>query len=69
MGKRDESKVYGVNACRALFLRRGQSILRVYIREDRVPAFRDLLAMCARVRIPYRVVPDADLEAVTESRH
>jgi TrmH RNA methyltransferase len=69
MGKREESKVYGVNACRALFLRRAQSVVRVYIREDRVPAFRDLLAMCARVRLPYRVVPDADLEAVTESRH
>jgi TrmH RNA methyltransferase len=69
MGKRDESKVYGVNACRALFLRRAQAIVRVYIRDDRVPAFRDLLAMCARVRLPYRVVPDRDLEAVTESRN
>jgi TrmH RNA methyltransferase len=64
-----ESRVYGVNACRALFVRRVGDIIRVYLTEEQLPAFGDLLSTCARLRRPYRIVSTSELEAVTESRH
>jgi TrmH RNA methyltransferase len=64
-----ESKTYGVNACRALFLRRPADILRVYLVQELVGAFGDLLSSLARMRRPYRIVAPAELEAITESRH
>jgi RNA methyltransferase, TrmH family len=64
-----ESRVYGGSACRALFVRRVSDIIRVYLTEDRMRDFGDLLSTCARLRLPYRIVPPAELEAVTESRH
>jgi TrmH RNA methyltransferase len=64
-----ETRVYGKSACRALFVRRVGDIIRVYLTEDRVRDFGDLLSTCARLRVPYRIIPPAELEAVTESRH
>jgi TrmH RNA methyltransferase len=64
-----ESRVYGKSACRALFVRRAGDILRVYLTEERVRDFGDLLSTCARLHLPYRIIPAEEMEAVTESRH
>jgi RNA methyltransferase, TrmH family len=64
-----ESKVYGVHACRAVFKRRPDDVLKAFLSEERAPAFGDLMAYMARQKRPYRVVPDEDLEKLTESRH
>ena len=64
-----EIKVCGRHACRALFERRAGQILRVYIAEELVRSFGDLLHACAERRRPYRVVGADELERITESRH
>jgi TrmH RNA methyltransferase len=69
MSRRDERKVYGVHACRALHERRPEDILRVYLTEPLVPQFRLLLRQCAENRRPYKIVPSAELVSITESRH
>ena len=70
MRKRDgESKVYGANACRAVAVRRRDDVLKVFLTEERAQAFGDLLKFCAQHHRPYRIVPDEDLEKLTESRH
>ena len=70
MGRRaGETRVSGVNACRALFIRRATDIIRVYLIEERVRDFGDLLSSCARLRLPYKIVAEHELEALTESRH
>ncbi len=61
--------VYGRNACRALFERRPGAVVRVFLCEDRVPEFSELLRHCARHRLPYRIVPPEELERVCRSRH
>jgi RNA methyltransferase, TrmH family len=66
---REEIKVYGEHACRALFERRPDDLLRVYLTEDRLKRFGDVLRHCARLRRPYRVVPAEELAAITESTH
>jgi TrmH RNA methyltransferase len=64
-----EIKVCGRHACRALFERRAARILRVYLVQDLVKPFGDLLHACAELRRPYKIVAPEELERLTESRH
>ncbi len=65
----NEIKVCGRHACRALFERRPQQILRVYLTEEMLTPFGDLAHDCAARHRPYRVVSAEELERITESRH
>ncbi len=69
MPRKNEIPVHGRNACRALFTRRPEAILRVYVTRERAREFGELLRHCARRRLPYRVVPAEQVEAVSRSRH
>ena len=70
MRKREgESKIYGAHACRAVATRRRDDVLKVFLSEERSREFGDLLKWCAQQHRPYRVVPEGDLEKLTESRH
>jgi TrmH RNA methyltransferase len=62
-------KIHGQHACRALFARRPEKIVRVYIAADLVKPFGDLLRACAERRLPYKIVAPEELEALTESKH
>ena len=64
-----ELKVCGRHACRALYERRADRILRVYLTKELVKPFGDLLHACAERRRPYKVVEPEELEKLTESRH
>jgi TrmH RNA methyltransferase len=66
---RDEVKIHGRHACRALFERRPQSIVRVYLTAELTKPFGDLLHACAAHRLPYKVVTPEELEKLTESKH
>lgn len=64
-----ELRLHGLAACRAVFARRPWAIRKVYLTEARIPQLRDVLAWCARERIGYRMVADADLERLSRSTH
>lgn len=64
-----EIKICGQHACRAVFERRPDDILRVFLTEPLVQPFGDQLRACAQARRPYRVVADAELERIAASRH
>src|SRR5207253_9228121 len=66
---RDEMKIHGRHACRALFERRPNSIVRVYLTAELTKPFGDLLRACAAHRLPYKVVTPEELEKLTESKH
>lgn len=69
-GRRSEEvKVSGKHACRALFERWPDRIIRAYITEATIPEFRDLLKYCAQNRRAYHVVEDEELERVSASAH
>jgi TrmH RNA methyltransferase len=69
-GPRDaEVRVCGRHACRAVFERRTDQILRVYLLRELVDSFGELLHACARLRRPYKIVAADELERITESRH
>ncbi|MBI1944169.1 MAG: rRNA methyltransferase [Deltaproteobacteria bacterium] len=64
-----ELKVAGANACRALWTKRPDDVRRVYVTEEQVAAFADVLKECARRRIAYHVKASADLDQVAETVH
>lgn len=59
----------GQNACRALWLKRPDDVRRVYVTEEQVAPFGDVLKECARRRIAYHVKTSADLDQVAETVH
>jgi TrmH RNA methyltransferase len=66
---RDEVRVYGLNACLALFARRPHDVRKVYLLESRIPALKAVLAWCVQKKLGYRVVENADLDKLTASQH
>lgn len=65
----DEQRLYGVNACLASFAARPGALRKVWLREDRIPRLKAVLAWCVQQRIGYRVVADVDLEKLSGSEH
>jgi len=65
----DEMRVYGINACMAVFQRRPDDVRKVYLLESRLAALKPVLAWCVDKRLGYRVVEAADLDKLTQSQH
>jgi len=66
---KDELRVYGFNAVRAVFAQRAQAIRKLYLAEQRIPQLQPLLAWCVKRRIGYRVVEESDLGKLAASSH
>ena len=66
---RKELKYYGSAACLALWQRRPQDIIRIYLEESRLPQFSAMLKWAAAQRKAYHLVKAEDLENLTESIH
>jgi TrmH RNA methyltransferase len=64
-----EMKVYGRNACLALWQNRAVDIIRIYVVEARLKEFGPLLKWCAREKKAYHVVSPDDLAKVAQSVH
>jgi TrmH RNA methyltransferase len=65
----DELRVFGLNACLAVFAKRPQAIRKIYLVESRLPALKAVLAWCARERIGYRIVAADDLARLVKTEH
>ena len=65
----DEMRVYGINACLALFARRPHDVRKVYLLEQRIPDMKAVLAWCVQRKLGYRVVEASDLDKLTASQH
>ena len=62
-------KTYGRNACRALFEARPADLRRVWLTEDAMGPFGDVLRELAHQRKPYKLVPPGELERVAGAKH
>ena len=65
----DEMRVYGINACLAVFQRRPDDLRKVYLTESRLGVLKPVLAWCVERRLGYRVVGTEDLDKLTQSQH
>lgn len=64
-----EEMFHGVRACEALFARRPQDIVRVYVAEGRRRQFGKLTVWCAEHRKGFQIVADENLQRLTGSLH
>lgn len=64
-----EMRLYGRNACLAAFAARPDNLRKIYLTEARLGDLKPALAWCAKHRLGYRIVENADLDKLTGSRH
>lgn len=64
-----ETRIFGINACLAVYQHRPQAIRKIYVTEGRLDRFRSVLTWCAGERIGYRIVANSDLDKLTQSQH
>ncbi len=67
--QRKELKYYGLHACLSLWEKRPQDIIRVYLDQSNVNTFTPLLKWCAQQKKAYHIIPDAELDKVSDSVH
>jgi TrmH RNA methyltransferase len=67
--QRREVKIYGFNACAALWEHRRDDIIRVYVRSSERGKWSALLKWCAEKRLAYHLVEDEELERVSGTLH
>ena len=60
---------HGLRACEAIFAKRPQAIVRLYVSEGRRRQLAKLIEWCARERKGFQVVGDENLERLTKSIH
>lgn len=69
MSHKKEIKYYGLHSCLALFKARKDDIIRIYLDETNVKAFKSALKWCSEHKKAYHIVSAAELEKVTSSVH
>ena len=65
----EEARVYGENACQALFQSRPESIVRAWFIQSVTPRFKEALRWMAANRKAYHVVDDAELAKASGTEH
>ncbi len=64
-----EQRIYGINACLALFQHRPQDLRKVWLLESRLTKLKAVVAHCVSQRLGYTVVSDDDLRRLSGSEH
>jgi TrmH RNA methyltransferase len=64
-----EETYHGLRACEALFARRPDEIVRVYLTSHRKQRLASLLAWCAEHRRGFQIVEDENLRRISGSTH
>lgn len=65
----EEETYHGRHACEALFARRPEAIVRVYLTAQLRQPFRQLIGYCSSARRGYRVVESENLDRIAGTRH
>ena len=64
-----EETYHGLRACEAIFARRPDAIVRVYLTATRKPTFAKLLSWCAEHRRGFQIVEEENLRRISGSTH
>nr|WP_113869610.1 tRNA/rRNA methyltransferase [Brenneria salicis]NMN92461.1 TrmH RNA methyltransferase [Brenneria salicis ATCC 15712 = DSM 30166]RBP57383.1 TrmH RNA methyltransferase [Brenneria salicis ATCC 15712 = DSM 30166]RLM28544.1 tRNA/rRNA methyltransferase [Brenneria salicis ATCC 15712 = DSM 30166] len=67
--RQEETRVYGENACHALFKSRPEAIVRAWFLQEVTPRFREALRWMAANRKAYHVVDDEELIKASGTEH
>ncbi|WP_265694424.1 tRNA/rRNA methyltransferase [Providencia rustigianii] len=67
--RQEETRIYGENACQAMFKNRPDGIVRAWFLQSVTPRFRDALKWMAANRKAYHVVDAEELEKASGTEH
>lgn len=65
----NESKIYGENACQALFKHRKETIIKAWFVESITPRFRNTMSFLASNKRAYNVVSKEELNKISGTEH
>lgn len=64
-----ETKIYGENACLALFKKRPEDIIQLFLTKEKLKNFSHITKYCAQNKKAYHIVTRAELEQMTKATH
>ncbi len=64
-----ETKIYGENACLALFNKRPQDIIQLFLTKEKMKSLSALTKYCAQKKIAYHIVTRDELDQMTKATH
>jgi TrmH RNA methyltransferase len=64
-----ETKIYGENACLALFKKRPQDIIQFFLTKEKLKTYSHITKYCAQNKKAYHIVTRAELEQMTKATH
>ncbi len=64
-----ETRIYGENACLAVFKKRPQDIIQVFLTKEMMKRFPHITKYCAQNKKAYHLVDKAELEKMTKATH
>ncbi len=64
-----EMKICGLHACKMVFAKRPQDLIRVYITEPMLKEMNKILKYCAEKKLAYRILTEDEMAKVSESNH
>jgi TrmH RNA methyltransferase len=64
-----ETRIYGENACLAVFKRRPQDIIQVFLTREMMKRFPQITKYCVQNKKAYHLVERAELESMTKATH
>ncbi|MEG0279605.1 MAG: tRNA/rRNA methyltransferase [Morganella sp. (in: enterobacteria)] len=67
--RQEETRIYGENACQAMFRSRPERIVRAWFEQSVTPRFRDALIWMAANRKAYHVVEEDELAKASGTEH
>lgn len=64
-----ETKIYGENACLALFKKRPEDIIQLFLTKEKLVTFSAVIKYCAQNKKAYHLVTRAELDQMTKATH
>lgn len=64
-----ETKIYGENACLALFKNRPEDIIQLFLTKEKLNKFSAIIKYCAQNKKAYHLVMRAELDQMTKATH
>lgn len=67
--RESETKIYGENACLALFKKRPEDIIQLFLTKEKLSTFSAIIKYCAQNKKAYHLVTRAELDQMTKATH
>jgi TrmH RNA methyltransferase len=67
--KDQEVKIYGTNACLAVFNKRPNDIIQLFLTKEKLKTLSNITKFCASKKIAYHIVERSELDDMTKATH